>query len=449
MNPHSHLRSLFKGRLIHPASTLLILCLALLAACAPKAPAATSTPIRTTQPTLTPTPAPTATPNVVAGTVTIWHAWEEFERSALYRRIAAFQVQYPDVQFDVTYVPMDDLRASFEAAATEKADPALLFAPAEWGPSFYDRGYVLDLNGQFDPDLFATLNAAGVAVGNYRGVQTSLPLHLKGVVLYRNTQLIPSAPASLQDLDRLAKNAKQEAIGAVLERSFFYSAGHLYGLGGELLTAEGDPAFQQEDYAPAIAWLELLKSFESIGPTEYMTDNDLKYFREGRAGFIIDGTWNLFDLADAIDPLNLAIDPWPAVQDGRLAGFVQAEGIYMTPRALEESERASRLFLTWMLTPESQKALADVNYIPAISADPAVGAIGLIGNPFIAQAMVAMGDGAAYSSLPEMNLYATYLDVAIQAVLFQGVAPRTALDSAFSTIQEALPGVRLTPTPAP
>ncbi|MDD5469070.1 MAG: extracellular solute-binding protein [Anaerolineales bacterium] len=428
----------------------MILCLALLAACAPGEPQVASTPTRTEQPTPNPTPAPTPTPDVIAGTVTVWHAWEEFERSALYRRIAAFQVEYPDVQFDVTYVPMDDLRGSFEAAAAEKADPAILLAPAEWGPALYDRGFVLDLSGAFSGELLATLNPAALEAASYRAAQISLPLHLKGVVLYRNTSLIPSSPATFQDLKRLAHNpAKGEAIGAVLERSFFYSAGHLYGLGGKLLTPEGDPAFQEEDYRAAVAWLELLKSFEGIGPTEYMTDNDLKLFREGRAGFIIDGTWNLFDLADAIDPLNLAIDPWPAQDGGHLSGFVQAECIYITPRAIEESERASRLFVAWMLSPESQKALADVNFIPAISADPQVGAIDLIGNPFIAQAMVALRDGAAYSSLPEMSLYTTYLEVAIQSVLFQGVAPRAALEAAYTAIQSALPGVRVAPSPAP
>src|SRR5574341_1110833 len=52
----------------------------------------------------TPTPLPTLTPEVVGGTVSIWHSWEDPYVPALLRRIHEFNILYPNVYFDVLYV---------------------------------------------------------------------------------------------------------------------------------------------------------------------------------------------------------------------------------------------------------------------------------------------------------------------------------------------------------
>ena len=380
----------------------------------------------------------------------LWHGWEEFERSALFRRIAAFQEAYPEVQFDVQYIPMLDLQASFLMAAQDGAAPTILIGPAEWGPALYDRQFLADLSPLASPDLLDSLNPAALNTGRYRGALIGLPFHMNGVVLYRNKTIIPKAPATFEELVQLSQAAMRgEVIGAILERGFFYSAGHLYGLGGELMTPAGDPAFDQDGFRSGVTWLNLMKSFEQAGPTEYLTDNDLNLFIERRAGFIIESTSKAYDLVGAIEPLNLAIDPWPSYESGNLAGFVQAENLYLTPRALQEEDQVSWLFFQWLLTPDSQRALSDVNLVPAISSAPEVGAIDKIGNPFAAQSMIALENGATYPIIPEMAVYNTYLDIALQTVIFQAADPLTALQAAYDAIQAALPGLRAAQTPSP
>jgi ABC-type glycerol-3-phosphate transport system substrate-binding protein len=134
--------------------------------------------------------APTPTEIVVRGTLTVWHSWEEAQRPALLRRIAAFQALYPDVQFDVLYIPSIDLRASFEAAAAEGGGPSILIAPAEWGPELFDRGWVVDLNGLAQPELLQTFNPAALGTLQYNGALIGLPNNIQGAVLYRNNSLV-------------------------------------------------------------------------------------------------------------------------------------------------------------------------------------------------------------------------------------------------------------------
>ena len=401
----------------------------------------TSTEIQTLE--QTPTSLSTITPAVVSGTVTIWHSWEDPYVPALLRRIHEFNSLYPNVYFDVLYVPALDLRSAFEQAAQDARGPTLLIGQAEWGPGFYDAGLAADLTNSIPADSLNALNPAAVGTGRYKGALVSVPVDIRGVVLYRNASIIPIAPSTFEELISLAKDAAHgQTFGAVLDRSFFYSGAHLMGLGGRLMTPEGLPAFNDEK---GLAWVNLLQAYSEAGPTEFFTDNDLNLFKEGHVGFIIDGTWNRSVLAEAIGAQNLAIDPWPIYASGALSGFVQAESIYLNPQASEEEKSASLKFLQFFLSPQSQAAVAEVGLIPALSGSPVNLAASQvqITDRLTAQSMLALVDGATYPVIPEINTYSSQLDIALKSIFESGMPPQEALQRA----EEAILAGSATPTP--
>jgi arabinogalactan oligomer/maltooligosaccharide transport system substrate-binding protein len=391
----------------------------------------------------TPTPLPTITPAVLSGTVSIWHSWEDPFVPALLRRIHEFNSLYPNVYFDVLYVPALDLREAFEQAFQEGRGPSLLIGQAEWGPGFYDAGLAADLTNSVPADLLNTLNPAAVGTGRYKEALVSVPVDIRGVVLFRNASIIPIAPSTFEELVSLAKHsAHGQTFGAVLDRSFFYSGAHLIGLGGRLMTTEGLPAFNDEK---GLAWVSLLQAYSEAGPTEFFTDNDLNLFKEGHAGFIIDGTWNRNALAEAIGAQNLAIDPWPIYAGGALSGFVQAESIFLNPQAPEDEQSASLKFLQFFLSPQSQAAVAEVGLIPALSGSPVNLAASQvqITDRLTAQSMLALVDGTTYPVIPEMNIYSSQLDIALKSIFESGVPPQVALQRA----EEAILAGSATPAP--
>ena len=408
----------------------------------------------TLEPTRAPTPLPTQTPFVVKGTLRLWHSFPEAQRPALLRRIDAFQKLYPDVQFDVLYVPSVDLRASYEAAATEGDPPQILIGPAEWGPGLFRAGRLQDLSGRLRPDLLKFINpaalgpAAALGSGQVQNTLIGLPLDVQGVVLYRNTSLLPRPPMTFDELAAQAKAiTKGERIGAILDRSFFYSGAHLYGLGGSLMDPAGRPAFTNEK---GLEWVKLLQSFDRAGPADFGSDKDLEAFKEGRVGWIIDGTWNRGALQEALGEGVLAIDPWPVANQGQLSGFVQAENLYLSaPGAAgapgDDPELAWK-FAEFLLSPESQAALLEVGLIPAMLPDnlPAVKADALT-----RQAMQALAGGTAYPNLPDMAFYTTALDAALSSVLDGKEQPAAALQKAAESIQAAEAGALPPPTPTP
>jgi len=401
-----------------------------LSACARPTPTPTPPPAQPTKPPAAP-PAPT-----LKGTVSLWHAWKESEIASLNEVIAAFQAEYPDVKFDILYVPFDDLRGKYETAASTGGGPALLIGAADWGPAFYDAGLVADLTPYLTPDFLATINEAALGAVQYKGALIGLPQTIKGVVMYRNKAIIPQAPKTWEELVAAAKAATQgDVIGANLEYGFFFSAAHLHGIGGKLMEPNGDPAFNNEK---GVEWVNLLVSFKDAGPTEYYTDNDVNLFKAGKVGIIIDGTWNLGGLAEAIGADNLAVDPWPAYKDGHLSGYVQTENIYPNANVTGDDQKAALAFIQFFLSPKAQALLADPTkaaHIPAIKGVE-------VADPLLKQAVEAFALGTAFPVIPEMGAYWGPMDTALKSVFDEGADPAAALQQAYDSIVAKIKEIR-------
>ncbi|HBE88747.1 MAG TPA: hypothetical protein DDW67_06360, partial [Elusimicrobia bacterium] len=261
--------------------------------------------------------------------------------------------------------PHEDLGGKFETAAATGGGPTVLIGSADWGPAFYDAQLVEDVSARASDEFLSGLNEAALDAVRYNDALIGLPHTIKGVLMFRNTSIIAEAPATFEELLASAQEATAgDVFGASLERGLFFSAGHLTGLGGRLMDENGDPAFNT---AEGVEWVNLLDAFSEAGPAEYDTDNDINLFRAGRAGIVIDGSWNMTAFAEAIGAENLAIDPWPAYGDGHLSGYVQTEDLFLSANAGEDAD-AGWAFMEHFMSPEAQEILAGVGHIPAITA---------------------------------------------------------------------------------
>ena len=432
-------------------TTLTVLLFTACGALESPAPTAQFTPTAEVIPPASLAPISSATPTEVAirGTISLWHSLEAGQMPALLRQIAAFQELYPNVYFDVLYVPRVDLRAAFEEASRTGSSPTILIGSGEWGADWFAQGFVADLDDLAGSDLLAALNPAAVAAARYQENLIGLPYWIEGVVLYRNRLVIPKAPETFDELVLLSQQATSgEVFGAYLERSFFFSGAHLSGLGGALFDKDGAPAFNSPE---GLEWLDLLRAFEKAGPTDFFTDSDLNLFKEGKVGFLIDGTWSRAALAEAIGAENLAIDPWPIIGRGALSGFLRSENIYLSARALEENNAVSWMFSEYLLRPAAQSALSEVGLIPAISGSPVNPVAGelAISEALIAQAMRALVSAVPYPHGPATGLYTTSLDIALRSVFEGAASPAQALQEAETAIREGLMPLQANPTPSP
>ncbi len=416
--------------------SLLLIASMALAACGPKA---TPTPEVTEPPVATEEATPAGGGEAkLMGTVTLWHALKEGEIEGLNAVISAFQAENPDVQFDVLFVPFDDLRGKFETAAATGGGPSMLIGAADWGPALYDAELLADVGPMADLAFLQTINQAALGSVRYKDALVGLPLGLKGVVMYRNTGIVPEPATDFEDLIAKAQAATQgDVVGADLEYGFFFAAAHLNGLGGQLMDSAGNPTFNDDK---GVAWLTMLNRFKEAGPTEYYTDNDINLFKAGKAGIIIDGTWNLSGLAEAIGADNLAIDPWPA----GMSGYVQNDNIYMSANAEGDDKDATWAFMQFLLSPEAQKLMAENNsgFIPAVAGVEVPDALRQ-------QAVAAFAGGTSFPVIPEMGAYWGPMDTALKSVFDEGTDPTFALGQAFNSISAAVADIRGEAAPEP
>lgn len=413
---------------------------------------ATPTPLSTATPLmLTPTgPTPTerfplpfglkVTP--AAGKVSIFHSWNNEELAVLMQVIDSFQDYFPNIVFDLTYIPQADLLNRFTQNAYSGAGPDILFGSSAWRASLSSQTLVENLAPYISATFRKTFNPVAIQTGEFHGTQACLPYALSGAVLYRNQQIIPRASDTFSQVVSSARQAtKAGTLGAYFEGGSYFSLAHLLGLGGQLMDRDGYPLFNLDQYKYALEWLGLLKEMKRLGAVEMNGDRDRQTFEQGKAGWIVEGTWNREALAQAIGSDNLAIDPWPVYAAGRLSGFVQSDCLYLNINTGELSaldHQAALNFIGYFMTTSVQVRLAELGMIPAlIQAQPS--------DPLIRQAMLAFQGGSAYP--PELDdalrqVYYTALDGAVDNVINQGQDPLLALQTAYATIQKRVTEIK-------
>ncbi len=384
-------------------------------------------------------PRPPLSPPPPGSTVTIWHSWNTAETDILQLVIESFKQIYPDVTFTLQFIPLDDLYDTYQEASYLGQGPSLLLGPAAWGPTLYDQQLVTDLTPFIPPNFLSKINPPALASGQYDNALVSLPLSQHGMVMYRNTQLIPAVPATFDALTSSAIAATHAGkVGSYLERGSQFSAAAIIGLGGRLMDTHGYPAFN-DSYG--LEWFSLLADYHQAGAVTFNTNYDLEMFKRGRVGIIIDGTWNISLLSQAIGATNLAIDPWPTYGTGHMSGWVQADSVILNANTTGDNQFAALSFIGYLLEPDVQARLAEIGHIPSVtSAVPR--------DALIQQALVAFSNAAPYPVAVEdslVQLYQSELDKAIYSVFSKGVSPSEALLAASNAITTQLNNPTSTP----
>ncbi len=334
---------------------------------------------------------------------------------------------------------MNDLLNTYEEAAFAGQGPSLLLGPAEWGPELYDSQYIRDLSNFVPANYLQGINPAALGSGRYHEALISLPLSQHGVVMYRNTAVMPTAPQSFDELSALSQAATHAGfVGSYLERGAYISAADLLGLGGSIMNDSLRPTF---DNKFGVEWLSLLSAYDDAGAVTFNTNRDLDMFKRGRVGVIIDGTWNLTTLIEAIGADKLAINPWPTYGTGHMSGWVEADSVYLNVNVTGNDQYAALAFMGYLLDPNVQVRLAEVGHIPSVLATAPR-------DRLIQQAMQAFSDGVTYPISVDpttLSIYWQELNNAILDVFVGNNNPDLALKAASDQISEIL----LNSTPAP
>ena len=383
----------------------------------------------TVQPTKqVPTPTATALEEMKTQEIILWHGLDNRGSLALDEIIRGYKLKNPDLRVQAMYVPYDDLLERYVQEVESGNGPDLLLGAGEWGTILYDRGVISAIPVQIIPELELDINPSAYKAIMYENIPIALPYAIDGIVMVRNTAIIPSAPETFEELVILSQDAsKGRIIGAYLERGDLFAYGQLTACGGQMIFPNGYPGFNNSS---GLCWFNLLEMFETAGPISFNSDDDLVRFKAGNIGLIFVGTWQLPGLQESLGD-NIRIDPWPAYGESHLSGYVWTENIYISSLAERLEFDNALKFSQYFLSPEGQAAFAELGIIPATLYRD-------VRDPLVLQAVAALIDGTPYPVSPKFESYLEPMHEALLAVFEQGIAPSIALQAAEDKITNAI-----------
>jgi arabinogalactan oligomer / maltooligosaccharide transport system substrate-binding protein len=325
-----------------PVISVLMVVVFVLAACAKPTAAPTAAPTEAPVKTEAPTEAPTAAPAPVE--VTFWHAYGtgSAEEIALAKNLAQAAIDMPDIKINVLQVPFNDIYNKYRTDVAAGGGPDMFIAPNDSLGDDARAGLVADITalaaGKFDG-----VNQLGIDGMTVDGVLYGVPESLKAVALWYNKDLLPTPPATTDELKALMEGGTQVAISFGCYHDFgFFGAfgGKIFDDSWKVIADQGTGVVDAMTY---------LNDLYQIAKTNSWTKNDsdgLAVFQEGKAALITNGNWAMGDYKTALGD-KLAVTALPAGPVGPATPFLGVDGFYINPNSqVQEAALKVALYLS-------------------------------------------------------------------------------------------------------
>ncbi|MBI3169391.1 MAG: extracellular solute-binding protein [Chloroflexi bacterium] len=355
-----------KKNLLFVLSMLVITSMALAACGAPSAPetGGNGNEPSETEVTIPDVPAvtePAAPAEVIE--VTFWHAYGtgSAEETALTTLLEQAAVDLPQYQINVLQVPFNDIFNKYDTDVAAGGGPDMFIAPNDNLGGQARAGTIADITDLAAGKLgdYSELSQGGMM---YDGKLYGLPESLKAVAFWYNTDLLPEAPATTDDLKALMEGGTPVAIsfGCYHHWGFFGS------FGGQIFDDQFNFVADDANQANVASAMSYLNDLYQISVENGWPRNDsdgLAPFTEGSVAAITNGNWAMGDYRNALGD-KLAVAPIPAGPGGASNPLLGVDGWYFNPNS-ENQEAALEVALYLTNTAASQSMMDNAGHVPA------------------------------------------------------------------------------------
>lgn len=269
---------------------------------------------------------------------------------------------------------------------------------------------------------------------SYRGRIWGYPIAIETTGLIYNKALVPTPPATWDELIAIDKKLKAEGKSAVLwdyNKSFF-SWPMIAGAGGVIfgkdVQGDFDPKKVDVNNDGALAGARMIERLIKDGhmPKGARYSEMETGFARGQVAMMISGPWAWDNARKA--KIDFGVAPIPAVIAGKPSkSFVGVLGCMISAPS-KNKDIAKEFIENHLMRPEALKVLdADVPIgVPANKAFYAELSV----NPLIAASMTNARNGAPIPNIPEVGRFWTAMDAALEAITNGLQSPKDALDGA-------------------
>lgn len=376
---------------------LLLIASLVLAACGTPAPTEEA-PAATEEAPAATEEAPAATEEAPAAEpveVTFWHAYGtgSAEEAALSKVLEQAAVDLPQYKINVLQVPFSDIFNKYRTDVAAGGGPDMFIAPNDALGDDARAGLIADITDLAAGKLgdYSQLGIDGMSLD---GKLYGIPETVKAVLFWYNKELLPTPPATTDELKALMESGQYVA--------FSYGCYHHYGFfkafGGDIFDSDWKVvADQGTGVTDAVSYLNDLYQISKANGWSKNDSDGLAPFTEGQAVAITNGNWAMGDYFKALGD-NLAVAPLPAGPAGPAAPMLGVDGFYFNPNSTnQEAALEVALYLTNAASQTimmNEAGHAPVNTTVEVT------------NPLVQETLDAFEQGATIRpQVPQLNLY--------------------------------------------
>lgn len=343
-------------------------------------------------------------------------------------------------------VVAEDLQANFVTADAAGNGPDVVVGAHDWIGNMVQNGAIEPL--QVTPEQLSGYSDTAVQAATYNGQLYGLPYGVEAIALYRNTDLVPDAPATLDDAIAAgqavvdageAESALNLPVGDVGDA--YHMQPLLTSMGGYVFgqTPEGDydPSDLGLDSEGSIAAAQKIYDLGEAGSgvlrRSISNDNSIALFTDGQAPFLVSGPWALNDVNAA--GFNYEITPIPGFAGAEPAvPFMGAQNFYVAANG--QNKAFAQEFVTNHVNSEEQmQVMFDLAQLPP--AMTAVREAVAPDNPNVETFATAAEQGDPMPAIPPMQAVFEPLGQAYAAIV-GGADPAETMQTTAETIRAAI-----------
>lgn len=345
--------------------TVLGLVLSACGGAATQAPVATEAPA-TEAPSATEAPAATEEPADADSTLTLW-VYDDGRLEVLKALGEEFQAEY-GVALNVEVVTLDEIKSAMSLGAASGEGPDLVIIPHDNLGPMVENGSAVEIDLG---DNAANYLPNAIDGFTYNGKLYGLPLAVENIGFFRNTDLVPDAPATWDEVAQIGTELVNsgQAESAIGIPDLTYNIYPLYtSFGGYIFGRDAAGSFTVDDMgmdkmAPGLEWV---KSLVDAGVVSSTIDWEASHvlFETGKSPFIFTGPWALNRFQTAGVPY--AISAFPAATEGGEPGypFMGVQGVVINGN--RPNVVLAQTFLTeFLATEENYQAIYDAEARPS------------------------------------------------------------------------------------
>ncbi|HEX5540705.1 MAG TPA: maltose ABC transporter substrate-binding protein [Micromonospora sp.] len=387
-------------------------------------------------------PAAKESPKAADGKLVIW---ADDKRAEVLKPFAEKFGQDNGITVEVQAIS-EDQQTTFVTASQQGSGPDVMVGAHDWIGNLVQ-------NGAIDPVQLTDAQKAGfpevaLKAVTFNGQVYGVPYAMENIALIRNTELAPTAPATIEELvaagEKLKADKKASEI-MCLQVGQNGDAYHIYPIytsaGGSLFgttaTGDYDPKQLGVGTPESIAAFEKIKALGEKGSgalkRSITGENSIATFTSKKCAFLISGPWAITDAKKA--NISYDISPVPGFAGAKPAQpFVGVQAFYVAAKGKNKA-LAQEFVANYVTNPELAVALYNAEpRPPALTA-----ALDQVksSDPDLAKFQEAGKNGAVLPAIPEMAAIWDPFGKA-EAAIIGGADVKTTLEAAAKTIADQI-----------